>query len=262
MGAQFPPVTRGSSVPDDRAPVHVLLGATGGIGEATARRLAASGARLVLGARGEERLRALADELDADAVPLDATDSGQVEQVVTGAVERHGRVDGAANLVGSLLLKPAHRTSDDEYHEQIALNLTTAFWTVRAAAKAMQRSGGGSIVLLTSAVARVGMSNHEAIAAAKAGVIGLTLAAAASYAHRGIRVNAVAPGMTETPMTAALLADETSRAMSAKLHPMNTIGQPDEVASAIAWLLDPAQRVVTGQTLGVDAGLGTVHPRH
>lgn len=259
---------------DEHAPVHVLLGATGGIGEATARRLAATGARLVLGARGAERLTALADELDADAIPLDATDSGQVDQLFTTTVERHGRVDGAANLVGSLLLKPAHRTSDGEYHEQVAQNLTTAFWTVRAATKTMQRapagaeparrsgSSGGSVVLLTSAVARVGMSNHEAIAAAKAGVIGLMLAAAASYASKGIRVNAVAPGMTDTPMTAKLLGDDTSRAMSAKLHPMNTIGQPDEVASAIAWLLDPLQRVVTGQTLGVDAGLGTVHARH
>lgn len=247
---------------DEHAPVHVLLGATGGIGEATARRLAATGARLVLGARGADRLTALADELDAHAVPLDATDSGQVDQLFATAVERHGRVDGAANLVGSLLLKPAHRTSDDEYHEQVAQNLTTAFWTVRAAARTMQRAGGGSVVLLTSAVARVGMSNHEAIAAAKAGVIGLMLAAAASYANKGIRINAVAPGMTDTPMTAKLLGDDTSRATSAKLHPMNTIGQPDEVASAIAWLLDPLQRVVTGQTLGVDAGLGTVHPRH
>lgn len=247
---------------DEHAPVHVLLGATGGIGEATARRLAATGARLVLGARGADRLTALADELDAHAVPLDATDSGQVDQLFATAVERHGRVDGAANLVGSLLLKPAHRTSDDEYHEQVAQNLTTAFWTVRAAARTMQRAGGGSVVLLTSAVARVGMSNHEAIAAAKAGVIGLMLAAAASYANKGIRINAVAPGMTDTPMTAKLLGDDTSRATSAKLHPMNTIGRPDEVASAIAWLLDPFQRVVTGQTLGVDAGLGTVHPRH
>lgn len=247
---------------DEHAPVYVLLGATGGIGEATARRLAATGARLVLGARGADRLTALADELDAHAVPLDATDSGQVDQLFATAVERHGRVDGAANLVGSLLLKPAHRTSDDEYHEQVAQNLTTAFWTVRAAARTMQRAGGGSVVLLTSAVARVGMSNHEAIAAAKAGVIGLMLAAAASYANKGIRINAVAPGMTDTPMTAKLLGDDTSRATSAKLHPMNTIGRPDEVASAIAWLLDPLQRVVTGQTLGVDAGLGTVHPRH
>lgn len=241
-------------------PVHVLLGATGGIGSATARRLAASGARLVLAARGEEALKALADELDADPVPLDATDGPAVDALFAGAAERHGRVDGAVNLVGSLLLKPAHRTSDSEWAETLSQNLTSAFHTVRGAAKVMLRSGG-SIVLLTSAVARVGMRNHEAIAAAKAGVIGLTLAAAASYAPKGIRVNAVAPGMTDTPMTAKLTADATSRALSEQLHPMGTIGSPEEVASAIAWLLDAEQRIVTGQTLGVDGGLGTVHPR-
>jgi NAD(P)-dependent dehydrogenase (short-subunit alcohol dehydrogenase family) len=247
-------------VPDPSPPVHVLIGATGGIGSATARRLAARGCRLVLAARREEALHDLAGELDAEAHVLDATDGAAVDALFAGAAQRHGRVDGAVNLAGSLLLKPAHRTSDAEWDATIAANLTTAFHTVRGAAKVMQRTGG-SVVLLASAVARVGMSNHEAIAAAKAGVIGLTLAAAASYAQKGIRVNAVAPGMTGTPMTAKLTADATSRAVSAKLHPLGTIGTPGEVASAIVWLLDAEQRVVTGQTLGVDGGLGTVHAR-
>lgn len=244
-------------------PVHVLVGATGGIGSALARRLADQGARLVLAARDGKRLEALAEELSADAEQLDATDGPGVDALLADAKERHGRVDGAVNLVGSLLLKPAHRTSDEEWQETIAQNLTTAFNVVRGAVKVMQRQeGGGSIVLMASAVARIGMSNHEPIAAAKGGVLSLALAAASSYAHKAVRVNCVAPGMTETPMTAGLLGSDTSRKMSEKLHPMNTIAQPDEVASAIAWLLDPAQRVVTGQTLGVDAGLGTLQPRH
>jgi NAD(P)-dependent dehydrogenase (short-subunit alcohol dehydrogenase family) len=244
----------------DPAAVHVVLGATGGIGAAVARRLVDAGPRLVLAARGEERLKALADELDADAVPTDATDADQVDALVDGAVERHGRLDGIVCCVGSLLLKPAHRTSPDEYREQVRRNLDTAFFTVRAASRVMQRSGG-SIVLVSSAVARIGMSSHEAIAAAKAGVIGLTLAAAASYATKGIRVNCVAPGLTATPMTARLLDDDTSARASARLHPMGTIGEPEDVASAVCWLLDPAQRIVTGQVLGVDGGLGALHAR-
>jgi len=249
----------------ENPPVHVLLGATGGIGSATARLLAGSGARLVLAARDGDRLAALAAELGAGGPApkvhaLDATDPGAVDALFTGAAQRHGRVDGAANLVGSLLLKPAHRTSPEEFAQTVAQNLSTAFWTVRSAARVMQRTGG-SIVLLSSAVARVGTVNHEAIAAAKGGVQGLALAAAATYATKGIRVNTVAPGMTETPMTARLTADPTSRAVSARLHAMNTIGQPEDVAGAVAWLLDPAQRIVTGQTLGVDGGLGSLHPR-
>ena len=242
-------------------PVHVLVGATGGIGSATARLLAGQGATLVLAARDGDRVKALAEELDAEPASLDATDAEAVSGLIDDVAERHERIDGVLNAAGSLLLKPAHRTSPEEFEQTVAANLVTAFNVTRAATSVMQRTGG-SIVLMTSAVARVGMSNHEAIAAAKAGVIGLMLAASASYARRGIRVNCVAPGMTETAMTARLLADDTSRSMSQKLHPMNTVAQPDEVARAIAWLLDPAQRVVTGQTIGVDAGLGTVHPRN
>ena len=241
--------------------VQVVIGASGGIGSATARLLAKAGATLILAARDEDRVASLAGDLGAGHHAVDATDAGAVEELFDEVVRTHGRVDGALNAAGSLLLKPAHRTSPEEYSATVAANLTTAFNVTRSAARVMQK-GGGSIVLMTSAVARVGMSNHEAVAAAKAGVIGLMLAASASYARRGIRVNCVAPGMTETAMTAKLLADDTSRSMSEKLHPMNTVAQPDEVARAITWLLDPAQRVVTGQTIGVDAGLGTVHPRN
>ncbi len=241
-------------------PVHVVLGATGGIGSAVARRLCADGATVVLAARDEVRLKTLAEAIDADAVPTDATDPGAVDALIDGALARHGRLDGVACCVGSLLLKPAHRTTPDEYREQIRSNLDPAFFSVRAGSRVMQRSGG-AIVLLASAIARVGMSNHEAIAAAKGGIIGLMLSAAATYAPKGVRVNCVAPGLTDTPMTAHLVRDEQARSASAALHPMGTLGTPEEVASAVAWLLDPAQRIVTGQVLGVDGGLGAVHRR-
>jgi NAD(P)-dependent dehydrogenase (short-subunit alcohol dehydrogenase family) len=122
-------------------------------------------------------------------------------------------------------------------------------------------SGGGSIVLLASAVAQRGMINHEAIAAAKAGVVGLALSAAATYARYNIRVNCVAPGLTRTPLTAALTQNELTLKASAALHPLGRIGEPEEVASAIRWFLSPDQRWVTGQVLAVDGGLSTVQPR-
>jgi len=120
---------------------------------------------------------------------------------------------------------------------------------------------GGTVVLTSSASARLGLANHEAIAAAKAGVIGLMLSAAASYAGRRIRVNAVAPGLVRTALTEALTGAETTLQASAALHPLGRIGEPDEVASAIAWLLDPAQAWVTGQVFGIDGGLATVRSR-
>jgi len=239
------------------APVYVLIGATGGIGSAVARRLADDGARLVLGARTESDLTSLAEETGGEAHPLDATSFEAVQGIVQHATDTYDRLDGVANFVGSILLKPAHLTSLDEYREQIGLNLDTAFYTVKAAARPLMGEGG-SIVLMTSAVARTGLKNHEAIAAAKGGVAGLTRAAAASYANRGIRVNCVAPGLVESRMSENILRSEAGRKQSAQMHALGRVGTPEDVAPAVTWLLDPATDWVTGQVVGVDGGLGTV----
>ena len=241
-------------------PSYVILGATGGIGSALARRLAASGARLVIAGRDGDRLAALAAETGATPQRFEATDLAAVERCVQVGVERHGGIDGVANCVGSLLLKPAHLTTLEEWNAVLATNLTSAFATVRAAARAMM-GHGGSIALVSSAAARVGLANHEAIAAAKAGVTGLMLAAAASYASHGIRVNCVAPGLVRTPLTARLTASAAALKTSSAMHPLGRVGEPEEVASALAWLLDPAQSWLTGQVLGVDGGLATVRTR-
>ena len=161
--------------------VHLILGAAGGIGSAVCRRLAAAGATVVLAGRTSDRLDELARELGAVKWDLDVSEPRCVESVVAEVQQRFGRVDGVANCIGSLLLKPSHLTSFEEWHGVISANLTSAFAVVRSAAKAMQQHGG-SIVLVSSAAARMGLANHEAIAAAKAGVIGLTLSAAATYA--------------------------------------------------------------------------------
>jgi len=245
------------------APVYLLVGGTGGIGAALARRLAADGARVVLGARETDRLSALAADVGGLAFSLDATDAEAVDGLVRATLDAHGRIDGAVNLVGSILIKPAHATSPDEFDETLRLNLHTAFHLVRAAAKAMQRQDdGGALVLMSSAAARHGLANHEAIAAAKAGVEGLARAAAATYAPKGVRINVVAPGLVRTPLSERLVASEAAESASAALHPLGRIGAPADVVDAIAFLLDRQRSGwVTGQTLGVDGGLATVRPR-
>ncbi len=240
--------------------VYVILGATGGIGSELSRQLAAQGASLMLGAQTSEKLEKLANELRAQHFALDATQTGQVDRCVEQTVETYGRVDGIANCVGSVLLKPAHLTSDDEWAFTIAVNLTTAFATVKAAARAMRRDGG-SVVLTSSAAARVGIANHEAIAAAKGGIIGLMLSASATYSRNNIRVNCVAPGLVRTPSTERITNNETSLKVSLAMHPLGRVGEPSDVASLMVWLLDPRQAWITGQVFGVDGGLGTVHPR-
>ncbi|MEO7474899.1 MAG: SDR family oxidoreductase [Gemmatimonadales bacterium] len=237
----------------------LILGATGGIGSALARRLAGDGVRLGLAARNGAALDALGATLGGAPLVLDAREPEAVERAARSVLERFGRLDGVVNCVGSLLLKPAHLTSVDDWDHTMSLNLRTAFGAVRAAALVMP--GPGAVVLLSSAAARTGLANHEAISAAKAGVLGLTLSAAASYAPKGIRVNAVAPGLVRTPLTAQLIGTDALAKASAALHPLGRIGEPEEIAAAIAWLLSDEAAWVTGQVLGVDGGLGTVRGR-
>jgi NAD(P)-dependent dehydrogenase (short-subunit alcohol dehydrogenase family) len=246
----------------ENKPVLIIIGGGGGIGSAVARQWAAQGGRLVIAGRNADRLAGVAAETSALAVPLDARDGAAVDALLQSVQTSHGRVDGVVNCAGSILFKPAHLTSDQEFADTVAANLTTAFNLVRAAARLMmQQSGGGSIVLCSSVAARRGFVNHEAIAAAKAGVEGLALAAAATYARHGVRVNCVAPGLTRTNLTRSLTQNEAVAKISAAMHPLGRIGEPANVASAIGWLLDAGQSWVTGQVIGVDGGLGHVQAR-
>ena len=247
---------------NEHSPVMVIVGGAGGIGSAVAQKMAARGCRLILAGRNAERLENVAAETAATAFPLDARDSAAVDAMMQSVLASHGRVDGVVNCAGSILLKPAHLISDQEFADTLALNLTTAFNLLRATVRVMMKqAGGGSIVFCSSVTARRGLVNHEAIAAAKAGVEGLALAAAASYARFGVRVNCVAPGLTRTEMTRALTQNETVAKMSAAMHPLGRIGEPAEVASAICWLLEAEQSWVTGQVIGIDGGLGQVQAR-
>ena len=242
-------------------PAAIIFGANGGIGSSVARRLVASGWRLALGGRDAESLERLSAETNTFSQVVEATDEAQVEAIFSNACDRFGRLDGVVNCCGSLLLKPAHLTTNLEWDQTLAANLVTAFVVLRAAVARMMRSGGGSIVLVSSVAAQHGMINHEAVAAAKGGVVGLALSAAATYARYNIRVNCVSPGLTRTPLTDAITKKEAALKASAALHPLGRIGEPDEVSSAIAWLLDPEQRWVTGQIIGVDGGLSSVQAR-
>lgn len=230
-----------------------IVGAAGGIGAALARRLRAGGNQVLLIGRSAERLKALAAELNCPTAVADATQAEPLQQALNSA----GALHGIVNCAGSVLLKPAHLTSDNEWLETLHTNLTTAFNVVRAGARLMMQTGG-SIVLCSSAAARIGLANHEAIAASKAGVIGLTLSSAATYASRNIRINCVAPGLVDTPLTARIVSNEIALKTSLGMHALGRVGKPEHVASAIAWLLDPENDWVTGQVLGVDGGLGTL----
>lgn len=235
----------------------IIFGGSGGIGAALAGNLATKGIPTFLVARNEDRLASTAQAVGAKGYSVaDVTDLSQVERAFTEATNALGQVRGVAHCVGSILLKPAHLTSEAEFASVLQVNLMSAFLVLRTAAKNMP--GGGSVVLFSSAAARIGLANHEAIAAAKAGIIGLTLSAAATYAARGLRVNCVAPGLVKTPLSERITSNPSAEAFSRGLHPLGRLGEPEDVSAAAAFLLSEDSSWVTGQVLGVDGGLGVL----
>jgi len=148
-------------------------------------------------------------------------------------------------------------TPPEEMEEVLAQNFWSAFHVLRQGVRALMPQGG-SIVLTASAVALHGLPNHEAIAAAKGAVIGLARSAAATYARRGLRINVIAPGLTQTPLTASLFSRPTVVELSRRYHALGRLGKPEDVAQAIAFLLDPASSWITGQVLAVDGGLSSL----
>lgn len=237
----------------------LVWGATGAAGRATVGALRRRGATVVAVGRRLDAVQALADETGAVPAVAEASDGAQIEGVVQEALARFGRLDGAANLVGSVLLKPVHLTRDEELAATLQVNLWSAFWMLKAAVRAME--GGGSIVLASTAAVRTGLPNHEAIAAAKGAVEGLALSAAATYAPKQIRVNVVAPGLVRAAMTARITGSAPALAASTAMHALGRIGEGEDIASAVCWFLDPANNWTTGQVLGVDGGLGALRGR-
>jgi NAD(P)-dependent dehydrogenase (short-subunit alcohol dehydrogenase family) len=237
-------------------PKCLIIGAAGGIGRELAATLHARGYELILAGRTLASLEPLAAEFNATVRALDASDFAAVESLFAD----HPGITAAANLAGSILLKPAHLTSEAEFVETISQNLKTAFALTRAAGRHM-KSAGGSVVLMSSCAAGIGLANHEAISAAKAGIEGLVRSAAATYASAGIRFNAVAPGLVATPMARRITENEGALKASIGMHPLGRIGTAHEIAAAIAFLLAPENNWITGQTLGVDGGLSRLKVR-
>jgi NAD(P)-dependent dehydrogenase (short-subunit alcohol dehydrogenase family) len=251
MNDNTPPEIRSDS------PVYLVLGANGGVGYDLTMRLCKRGLRVILVGRNTYELSRIADGADAPFIICDATDFNQMKDCFETVREKFGRIQGVANCVGSILLKPAHLTTEEEWCSVITANLTSAFLTVKYASKAMM-GNGGSIVLVSSCAARVGLPNHEAIAAAKAGVEGLVRSAAATYARHQIRVNCVAPGLLRTNMSRSITSNVSQLQASEESHPLGRIGTAADVAVVMEWLLGEESSWVTGQSVAVDGGLSSV----
>lgn len=240
--------------------VAIVTGGTGAIGSATARRLVVAGWHVALVGRDGDRVRALAADLGTQAVAFvaDATVSSAVDTAFGEVAERLGPPQALIHAVGSTMLKPVHALSDADIIEVLGVNLLSAFYATRAFVRSAPRGQAASILLFSSAATRIGLINHEAIAAAKGGIDGLVTSAAATYAARGIRVNAIAPGLVRSRMTRRLVESEATLRVSEAMHPLGRIGDAEDVAALAAFLVSSEAEWITGQVIAVDGGLSGV----
>jgi 2-hydroxycyclohexanecarboxyl-CoA dehydrogenase len=240
--------------------VALVTGGASGIGAATARRLAAEGARVAIGDVDEAGARDVAGEIDGLATRLDVTDTASIATAVGEVTEGLGPVDVLINNAGTDRFAFFVNTDEELWDFVIAVNLRGVIATTHAVLPAMHQRGGGVIVNVASEAGRVGSQGSVVYSAAKAGVIGFTRAIARESARYGIRSNAVAPGPIETPLlnsAPAMLGDLGERLKQGMISGtvMRRIGSPDEVAAAIAYLASDDASYVTGQTLNVSGGL-------
>jgi NAD(P)-dependent dehydrogenase (short-subunit alcohol dehydrogenase family) len=242
--------------------VALVTGAGSGLGLATANAFAESGASVVLADWNEKAVRSATEELAAQghkalAIHCDVSDDAQVEAMVEQTVATFGRLDAAYNNAGvqNILAETADATRED-FDRVMAINLRGIWSCMKFELRQMRKQGSGAIVNCSSLGGLVGAPGRGTYHAAKHGVLGFTKSAALEYAARGIRINAVCPGLIWTPMADQMVAAGQGEALKAmeKSIPMGRVGRPEEIADAVLWLCSDAASYVTGQSISVDGG--------
>jgi NAD(P)-dependent dehydrogenase (short-subunit alcohol dehydrogenase family) len=242
--------------------VALVTGAGSGLGLATAKAFAESGAAVALADWNEESVRSAADELTthgrkALAIVCDVADDAQVEAMVRQTVATFGRLDAAYNNAGvqNVLAETADTTRED-FDRVMGINLRGVWSSMKFELQQMRKQGSGTIVNCSSLGGLVGGAERGIYHAAKHGVLGFTKSAALEYAARGIRINAICPGLIQTAMSDQMVAAGQGEALKAmeKSIPMGRVGRPEEIADAVLWLCSDAASYVTGQSISVDGG--------
>jgi 3-oxoacyl-[acyl-carrier protein] reductase len=235
----------------------IVTGASRGIGRAIAHSLAERGATVVAAARGENAAATAAEIRErggrAEAGSADVTDPASVDALVSGVLERHGRIDILVNNAGIARDQLMLRMKRDDWDQVISTNLTSAFTCVQAVLKPMIKQRGGRIISISSVVGQMGNAGQVNYAASKAGLIGFSKALAREVASRNITVNVVTPGLVETDMTKAIT--EQAQADWASAIPLGRLGTLDEVAAAVCFLASDEAAYITGHVLAVNGGM-------
>lgn len=225
----------------------VIVGGSRGIGAAVAKAAMAAGNQVSVLSRSQPDFE-VSQWLAWDALSTDTSVFSQIE----------GPVDGLVYAPGSILLKPFNRFTDAEFEQDFQLNVMGAIRSIRALISQLKQSESASVILYSTAAARIGMPYHASIATSKAAIEGLGKSLAAEYAAQKIRVNVLAPSLTDTALASNLLATPEKQEASNKRHPIGRYGQPEDLAALTNFLLSPAAGWITGQIIAVDGGMSGV----
>ncbi len=240
--------------------IALITGASGGLGQTLAKKLLLDDWELILVSRDAEKLKtAYADE--HTQIIADCSTSDGVKYVFEAIKASNLAPNALAHCVGNIKLGALHRMKEADFMDCIKANLFSAFHTLASFTNHLKQSKiSGSAVFVSSAAAQIGTPNHEAVASAKAGLEGLVRSAAATYASANIRINAVAPGILDTPAAAKILSSDLLREVAGKQYPIVGVGDASEVADLMTWLLSGAAARVTGQVWSIDGGFTSIRP--
>ena len=236
--------------------MYIIAGSTGTLGSAITEELSKSEDIFIIG-RDEEKLKVQANKYNCNYQVLDLLSTPEPREF-SKVIDSDVEIKGLVNCIGSILIKPLHGTSLEEFNDVITTNLFSSYFLLASFARRMK---DGSVIFFSSVAGSKGLSNHEAISAAKAGIEGFARSAAATYAKDNLRVNVIAPSIMDSNMSQKILSSDTAREVSKNMHPISKIGDTDDILPVIKWLLSPDTKWVTGQTIHVDGGLSTVKPR-
>jgi len=240
--------------------VCIVTGGAQGIGEACARRFARDDAQVVIADLDEARGQALAQELGGLFVRCDVGDKAQVEALVAATLQRHGRIDVLVNNAGIFRAADFLEVTEADFDAVLRVNLKGAFLVGQAVAREMARAGRGAIINMSSVNGTLAIPTIASYNVSKGGINQLTRVMALALAEKGIRVNAVAPGTIATELAAkAVLTSEEAKLRIMSRTPMKRLGEPGEVADAVAWLASDAASYVTGEIVVVDGGRMTLN---
>jgi NAD(P)-dependent dehydrogenase (short-subunit alcohol dehydrogenase family) len=238
----------------------LITGASGGLAQALVKKLVADHAQLVLVSRDSNKLKEIYGDQHTQIV-ADCSSVEGVKYIFNEIEKNHIVLSNFAHCVGNIKLGALHRTSEADFLDCITTNLHSAFFTLSSFVEHLKKTSNvGAAVFVSSAAASIGINNHEAISAAKGGLEALVRSAAATYAASNIRINAVSPGILNTPASANLLSSELMREVAAKQYPIKGIGNAEDVADLMVWLLSEHAQRVTGQIWSIDGGFSSIRP--